>query len=106
MAPYEADAQLAFLARSGFVDLVLSEDSDLLAFKTPILLTKFDHKGTVYEYQYEKVVKFLDMTYDEFLNFCILLGCDYMDKIGKVGAATARKLVSDYSTMEKLLKKL
>lgn len=28
VAPYEADAQLAFLAREGLVDAVISEDAD------------------------------------------------------------------------------
>lgn len=32
VAPYEADAQLAFLERVSLVDLVITEDSDLLAF--------------------------------------------------------------------------
>jgi exonuclease-1 len=32
VAPYEADAQLAYLARTGYIDGVLTEDSDLLAF--------------------------------------------------------------------------
>ena len=35
VAPYEADAQLAYLARNGIVDAVISEDSDLLAFGCP-----------------------------------------------------------------------
>ena len=30
VAPYEADSQLAFLARTGQVDAVISEDSDLI----------------------------------------------------------------------------
>ena len=32
VAPYEADAQLAFLEKASIVDLVITEDSDLLAF--------------------------------------------------------------------------
>lgn len=32
VAPYEADAQLAYLSREGIVDLVITEDSDLLVF--------------------------------------------------------------------------
>jgi exonuclease-1 len=35
VAPYEADAQLAYLARTGYVDCVITEDSDLVAFQTP-----------------------------------------------------------------------
>ena len=32
VAPYEADAELAFLLTQGHADLVISEDSDLLAY--------------------------------------------------------------------------
>ena len=35
VAPYEADAQMAFLARNGDVDLVITEDSDLIAYGCP-----------------------------------------------------------------------
>ena len=32
VAPYEADAQLAFLNKSGIAQVVITEDSDLLLF--------------------------------------------------------------------------
>lgn len=32
VAPYEADAQLAYLSKSGLAQAVITEDSDLLAF--------------------------------------------------------------------------
>jgi exonuclease-1 len=32
VAPYEADAQLAYLCRLGEIQAVITEDSDLLAF--------------------------------------------------------------------------
>lgn len=32
MAPYESDAQLAFLTKEHFADAVITEDSDLIAF--------------------------------------------------------------------------
>ena len=32
VAPYEADAQLAYLCKENIVDLVITEDSDLLVF--------------------------------------------------------------------------
>lgn len=35
VAPYEADAQLAFLSIYKFVDCVITEDSDLLAYGCP-----------------------------------------------------------------------
>jgi len=35
VAPYEADAQMTFLAISGQVDAVITEDSDLIPFGCP-----------------------------------------------------------------------
>ena len=32
MAPFEVDAELAYLSTSGHVDVVLTEDSDLLGY--------------------------------------------------------------------------
>lgn len=32
IAPYKADAELAFLLKQGHADFVISEDSDLLAY--------------------------------------------------------------------------
>jgi len=45
VAPYEADSQLAHLARSGQVDVVATEDSDLVAFGCPRVLFKLSKDG-------------------------------------------------------------
>ena len=45
VAPYEADAQLAFLACTGKVDFVISEDSDCIAYGIPMVFTKMDKNG-------------------------------------------------------------
>lgn len=45
MAPYEADAQLAYLARTGVVDVVITEDSDLVLFGCPKVKLQFDFKA-------------------------------------------------------------
>ena len=45
VAPYEADAQLAFLCRMGCLDTVISEDSDLLAYGCPSTFYKMDGFG-------------------------------------------------------------
>ncbi len=37
VAPYEADAQLAFLSRNQLCDAVITEDSDLIVFGTSTL---------------------------------------------------------------------
>ena len=44
-APYEADAQIAYLVREGIANFAISEDSDLIAFGCPRLLMKLDFRG-------------------------------------------------------------
>ena len=46
VAPFEADAQLAFLARTGAVDIVVTEDSDMVPYGVPATLFKLDRRGT------------------------------------------------------------
>ncbi|CAE7808812.1 exo1 [Symbiodinium sp. CCMP2592] len=45
IAPYEADAQLAYMCRMGWIDVAISEDSDLLAYGCPSILFKMDKYG-------------------------------------------------------------
>jgi 5'-3' exonuclease len=40
VAPYEADAQLAYLAQQRYIDLIITEDSDLMAYGAPYILYK------------------------------------------------------------------
>merc|ERR1719478_235990 len=45
VAPFEADAQLAYLCRVGWVHAVITEDSDLLAYGCPNTIFKMDRNG-------------------------------------------------------------
>merc|ERR1719359_1904294 len=45
VAPYEADAQLAYMCRIGWVHAVISEDSDLLAYGCPNTIFKMNSNG-------------------------------------------------------------
>jgi len=45
VAPYEADAQLAYMCRIGWVHAVISDDSDLLAYGCPNTIFKLDKYG-------------------------------------------------------------
>ena len=55
IAPYEADSQLAYLFHSGKVQLVITEDSDLIAYGVTKLLYKMDNDGKGYELQIESL---------------------------------------------------
>lgn len=45
IAPYEADAQIAYMVREGLADIAISEDSDLIAYGCPRVLLKMSFNG-------------------------------------------------------------
>ncbi|KAI9669161.1 MAG: Rad2 nuclease [Trizodia sp. TS-e1964] len=109
VAPYEADSQLAYLERKGFISAVLSEDSDLLVFGTNCLLTKLDKHGDCIEINRAdfaacKDISLVGWTDTEFRRMAILSGCDYLPNINKMGLKTAYSLVRKYKTIERIIK--
>ncbi|KAK8043957.1 hypothetical protein PG994_012795 [Apiospora phragmitis] len=106
IAPTEAEAQCAVLARAGKVYAAASEDMDTLCFDSPILLRHMTYseqrKEPVQEIHLEKVLEGLGMERKQFVDLCILLGCDYLDPVPKVGPSTALKLVREHGTLEKI----
>ena len=99
VAPYEADAQMAYLCRTGMVDAVITEDSDLMCFRCPCTLYKMTPEGTCRLVRMESV--FADQTLgmdswtcDQFELMCVLSGCDYLDSLPRIGLKTAKKYVA------------
>jgi exonuclease-1 len=45
VAPYEADAQIAYMVKEKIADFAISEDSDLIAYGCPKLLMKLNFNG-------------------------------------------------------------
>mmetsp|Transcript_18385 Transcript_18385/g.42107 ORF Transcript_18385/g.42107 Transcript_18385/m.42107 type:complete len:352 (-) Transcript_18385:355-1410(-) len=106
-APCEAEAQAAALAKAGKVYAVGTEDMDALTFATPILLRKMafanDSKFKIQVMHYDKAIKGLNLNHDEFVDLCILLGCDYCDPIKGIGPKTALKLIREHKNIETIL---
>lgn len=104
VAPTEAEAQCAVLARAGKVYAAASEDMDTLTFNTPILLRHLtfseQRKEPIQEIFLDKVLEGLEMDREQFTDLCILLGCDYVDPIKGIGATTALKLIREHKNLE------
>lgn len=109
-APCEAEAQCAALVRDGFAYAVGSEDMDTLTFASPILLRHLTSseakKLPIQEYHLNEVLKGLEMTMNQFIDLCILLGCDYCDSIKGVGPAKAISLIKQYGSIESVIKNI
>lgn len=80
----EAETVCAYLAVKGKVDAVLTEDTDVLPYGTPLMLAFKHHKlgdEKVVGICLETVLRDLGMNLEEFRDLCILLSCDYNDRV-------------------------
>ncbi|KAF1804753.1 FEN-1 endonuclease Rad2 [Mucor lusitanicus] len=109
-APCEAEAQCAELAKSGKVFAAASEDMDTLTFGTPVLLRHLTfseaRKMPIDEVNLEKALEGLELTMAEFIDLCILMGCDYTETIKGVGPKNAYNLIKQHKTIDEAIKHL
>jgi len=109
-APCEAEAQCAELAKAGKVYAVGTEDMDALTFGTPILLRHLTfseaRKMPIKEFHLTNLLEGFEMSPDQFVDLCILLGCDYVDKIRGIGPKKAIELVRKFKNIETILENL
>ncbi|SPO26358.1 related to EXO1 - exonuclease which interacts with Msh2p [Ustilago trichophora] len=108
VAPYEADAQLAYLEAEGLIDGVITEDSDLLVFGCKTVLFKLDQAGNAVEMLQQRFwtnrqIALSGWTTVEFRQMAILSGCDYLPSIVGMGLKNAHRLLRRYKTVDKVL---
>jgi len=109
-APSEAEATCAALCRDDKVYAAATEDADCLTFGTKILIRNLmaaeSQKKTIMEVSLERALEQLNITMDQFIDFCILSGCDYCDTLKGVGPSTAIKMLMQHGSLEKVLEVL
>ncbi len=97
----EAEKTCAQLCVEGKVDFVLSEDTDVLVYRTPLFLTKLDMSAdTCMEIDINTLLETIEMTYEQFRDLCIMCGTDYNTNIPRVGAETAYNALIEYKSIE------
>ncbi|XP_068985132.1 flap endonuclease 1 [Bombus flavifrons] len=109
-APCEAEAQCAALVKAGKVFATATEDMDALTFGCNILLRRLTfseaRKMPVQEFHFDKVLEDLGLNHDEFIDLCIMLGCDYTSSIKGVGPKRAIELIKTHRSLEKIVENL
>eukprot|EP01018_Ginkgo_biloba_P029376 Gb_08129 [translate_table: standard] len=111
VAPYEADAQMAFLSIRKHVAAVITEDSDLIPFGCLRIIFKMDKFGNGVEFQYAELARNKDLNFTSFtkqmvLEMCILSGCDYLQSLQGMGIKKAHGLIRRFKSYEKIVKHL
>ncbi|KEG07731.1 putative exonuclease [Trypanosoma grayi] len=106
VAPYEADAQLAYMCKEGYVQAVISEDSDLIAYHCPCQIAKLDAHGNCEVFlaqDLKRCPSFSGLSYESFLVGCILSGCDYLPSLRHIGVKKAFRLVAQATSVPSLM---
>ncbi|CAH2986804.1 unnamed protein product [Chilo suppressalis] len=109
-APCEAEAQCAALVKAGKVFATATEDMDALTFGASVLLRHLTfseaRKMPVQEFHLDNVLNGLGLQQQEFIDLCILMGCDYCGSIRGVGPKRAIELIRQHRSLEEILKNI
>lgn len=104
VAPYEADAQLAFLSNCGEVDVIFTEDSDLVVYGGKKIFYKMNRDGEG-DLFVQKNLMALDkpsmrnFTPAMLTTVCVLSGCDFLPEgVPGLGIHKAHALVKRHRT--------
>jgi flap endonuclease-1 len=106
-APEESDSQCASLCKNDIAYGVGSEDMDILTFGSKRILRNISSskKNEIVEYDLEKALEELKYNQQEFIDLCILLGCDYVDHIDGIGVKRAKDIIDEYRSIENFIEK-
>ncbi|XP_052852255.1 LOW QUALITY PROTEIN: exonuclease 1 [Drosophila gunungcola] len=113
VAPYEADAQMAWLNKTDVAHYIITEDSDLTLFGAKKIIFKLDLNGSGLLVEADKLhlamgCKEEKYNFEKFRRMCILSGCDYLDSLPGIGLAKACKFIlkTEQDDMRIALKKI
>lgn len=104
-AKSDGEKLCASLAREGLVAGVWSTDTDIYALGAPVLITGFgrfnDQKQPLLEIVLTPLLREgLGLSSDEFVDFCIMCGCDYNTNMPSVGKKRSFDLITKYRSID------
>lgn len=95
----EAEALCAALNVHGYVEGVLSRDTDTLAYGAPMFVCEFKNDTFTWT-TYAEVLDALELTAEQFRDLCIMCGCDYNTNMARIAAGKSYKLIEKYGSIE------
>lgn len=107
-AKVEADEVLGYLSRNGLVDVIYSDDTDQYAHGCSYIIKELnkDYRSengqSVTLLVLDEILSVMKMTQDEFIDLCIMFGCDYNKNIRRVGKVGTLKAINQYRRVANL----
>ena len=105
-APEEAEQACSYLVKNKLASGVLTTDTDVLAHGCSLMITKIGGRGQYYTEMtvilHENILTHLGLSYESFLDLCIMLGTDHNKRVRGFGAVKCVDIINDYGTIEKI----
>ena len=97
----EGEKHCAWMVNTKNASAVLSEDSDCLAYGVETFLLKPNFsKKSVKKIIFSKLLQSLELSKEEFVDFCIMCGTDYNPNIKKIGVKRSFELIQKHRSIE------
>lgn len=100
---FEAEALAAAMVLNGLADYVVSEDTDVLIYEAPMIRNISNQKDPLTIVSGAHVRTTLELTRESFVDFALLLGTDFSQRIKNVGPARAYRFIKEYGTIERII---
>jgi len=99
----EAEALCAMLCVHGKVEGVLSEDTDVLAYGSPLFIHGLNtRKAEATRLQVSDILETLELDQQLFTDLCIMCGTDYNSNMKGIGPMKALALLRQYKSIENI----
>lgn len=100
-APSEAEKLCSSMVIDGLVTAIYTTDTDVLAHGAPLMFNNYNRYEKTFEgIRVDVIREECELHHDEFIEFCILSGCDYNDGVKGIGPVSALKLIKKYKCIE------
>jgi 5'-3' exonuclease len=104
-APDESETYCCFLCKKGLATAVISCDTDCFAHGCPETILNFEpSSGNITYVKLEELLGNMELSLEQFVDFSILIGCDYnkKNKLKNVGPVKALDLIKRYNRIDNI----
>jgi len=104
--PGETDVFIKKFFDAGIIEYAITEDLDFLTHGCQNVIFGYTYKDdNVVVYNLKKILEELQLNQEQFIDMSLMLGCDYMVKMDKVGPMTGHKLIKTHGNIETVIEK-
>jgi flap endonuclease-1 len=103
----ETDLYVKSFFNYDIIDYVITEDTDFITYGCKKILYNYHYKNkSINLYNHGKILEDLCFTNEQFIDMCILMGCDYIPKVKNIGPMHSYNFIKKYKNIETIIQKV